>query len=122
MPGDTLEEFLAPYSPEVKDLVMQARLRVNDTIPGLIEIVDPPSKIIAFGFSSRYRDLVCAIALYKTYVNLMFARGTELPDPNHLLEGAGKHARHVRIRQPDGIQNPGLPALLQAALALTQGK
>jgi hypothetical protein len=48
MPGDILEEFLAPYSPEVKNLGVQARRLIVHTIPVLIEDADPSSKIIAY--------------------------------------------------------------------------
>lgn len=38
-------------------------------------MVDTPSKIVAYGASVKYADLVCAIAPYPRDVNLMFSRG-----------------------------------------------
>ena len=46
-----------------------------------MEMVDAPSKIIAYGASAKYADLVCAIAPYPKYVNLMFSRGREHAGP-----------------------------------------
>lgn len=112
------EEFLAAYSPEVRDLALKTRALVQEVIPTALEIVDPPSKIIAYGFSRKYADLVCAIAPYKTYINLIFSKGTELPDPEGLLTGTGKRARHVRINTVEDIQRPGVRALLKTAMEM----
>ena len=110
------EEFLADYSPEVRELALQARALILDCLPQMVEFVDPPSKIIAYGFSSKYADLICAIAPYKTYVNLIFSRGAALPDPEGLLQGTGKRARHVRIQHQDDLRQPGVRVLLELAL------
>jgi len=115
----SLEEFLISYNPEIRQLVLKTRALVLDVIPQAIEQVDPPSKIIAYGFGSKYADLICAIAPYKTYINLIFSQGTQLPDPQGLLTGTGKRARHVKIMTARDIERLGFRALLEAALALT---
>ena len=38
---------------------------------------------------------------FAAHVNAGFFRGAELEDPARLLEGSGKHMRHVKLR-PDG--------------------
>lgn len=60
-------------------------------------MVDAPSRIIAYGASAKYADLVCAIAPFPKYVNLMFSRGASMPDPDEILKGTGKKARHIRV-------------------------
>ena len=62
-------------------------------------MVDKPSKIVAYGASAKYADLVCAIAPYPKYVNLMFSRGASMPDPDGILKGTGKKARHIRVEE-----------------------
>jgi hypothetical protein len=114
------EAFLASYSLEIQNLALQTRELVLGVIPNALEMVDPPSKIIAYGFSPKYADLVCAIAPYKSYINLIFSKGTELPDPEGLLTGTGKRARHVRINSSEDIKRPGLRSLIQTAADLTQ--
>ncbi len=122
MPEQTLSDFLDLYTPEVQDLVMQTRARIFETLPELTEMVDPPSKIIAYGYSPKYADLVCAIMPYKTYVNLIFGKGTLLPDPLKILTGTGKRARHIKFTHVDEIQTPAVQALLLAAAELTRPK
>ena len=117
MNSSTIEDFLAPYNPEVCDLVWKTRALVLAVIPQAIEQVDKPSKIIAYGFGLKYADLICAIAPYKTYVNLIFSQGAQLPDPQGLLTGTGKRARHVKIKTATDIESPGVRSLLEAAVA-----
>jgi len=118
MNNASLEEFLTSYSPEVHQLVMTTRALVLEIIPQAIEQVDPPSKIIAYGFGLKYADLICVIAPYKSYVNLIFSQGAQLPDPQGLLTGTGKRARHVRIKTITDIDASGVRSLLEAAVAL----
>ncbi len=112
----TIDEFLVSYSPEVRLLALKTRHLVLESFPNAIEMVDPPSKIIAYGFNRKYTGLICAIAPYKSYVNLIFSRGTELPDPEGLLTGTGKLARHVRIERVEDISRKGVRDLLEAAV------
>lgn len=111
----TVDDFLTPFTPEVQDLVLKTRSLVLALIPDAIEIVDPPSRLIGYGFGRKYAELICAIMPYKTYVNLIFSQGVELPDPEGLLVGTGKHARHVKVMRPEDIQSPGLKKLIQSA-------
>lgn len=113
-----LDDFLAPYTPAVQDLARRARELVLAVMPDAIEQFDPSARLIGYGFDRTYRGLICGIALQRGYINLMFARGTELPDPTGLLTGTGKRARHVKIQQPADLAAPGLLVLLEAALAL----
>jgi hypothetical protein len=112
-----VEQFLAPYSPEIRELAWKLRALVLEIFPDAIELPDPPAKLIGYGFDRGYKGLVCGIALHKAHVNLMFAQGAELPDPAGLLSGTGKRARHVKIRQPGDVDRPEIRALLEAAVA-----
>jgi hypothetical protein len=115
--SDALNEFLVPYQPRVQELVLALRALTLRVLPSVLEQVDPPSKIIAYGYDLTCAGLICAIAPYKAHVNLMLARGAELPDPEQLLEGTGKRARHVRITAPAEVESPALRTLLEAAAA-----
>lgn len=117
MSNTSLDAFLVQYSSQVQELVRQLRILVLEVFPDAIEQVDPPTKIIAYGFGVGYAQLVCAIAPYKSYTNLMFSQGASLPDPESLLQGSGKRARHVKISSTDDIANPALRALLVSAVA-----
>ena len=115
--SDEVEQFLAPYSAEISDLAWKLRALVLEIFPEAIELLDPPAKLIGYGFDRGYKGLVCGIALHKARVNLMFAQGTELPDPAGLLAGTGKRARHVKVQQPGDVDRPAVRALLEAAVA-----
>lgn len=113
-----LTVFLARYSLPVQELARQARQHILDTLPGMQEYIDSSSNILAYGSSPKYRDLICAVALYKGYANLIFARGVDLPDPRGLLSGTGKRARHVTLRTQQDVASPGVTELLLAAVRL----
>ncbi len=113
-------EFLAHYTPEVRELAWKMRALIHEVIPQAIEQLDPPARLIGYGIDRTYKGLICGITLHTAHINLMFAMGTELPDPDHLLVGSGKRARHVKIQQSAEIENPALRALLVAALCRQQ--
>ena len=110
-----LESFLSPYSPAIHVITLKARALILEEMPGAIEQVDPPSKIIAYGYGRKYADLVCALAPFSDHVNFMFSRGATLPDPTGLLQGTGKKARHVKLFNEEDLANPALRALLRTA-------
>lgn len=115
MAGDWSDLFSA-YSAGVQQIAAAARALLRELYPDAQEIVDAPSRIVAYGSGSRYSELVFAIAPHKQHVNLMFARGAALPEPDGLLEGTGKLARHVKLRRVEDVANPKLRALIQRAL------
>lgn len=49
------------------------------------------------------------------YVNLGFFRGTELADPDGLLEGSGKRLRHIKVRSLDEAGSPRMAAMIVRA-------
>ena len=62
---------------------------------------------IAFGY----------VNAFTSHVSVGFFQGTELPDPNYLLQGAGRFMRHVKIRSETRLAEESLAALIQAAYA-----
>jgi len=52
---------------------------------------------------------------FKAHVNVGFFRGTEIADPEGLLEGTGKYMRHVKLTASHGIDAPALSRLIGAA-------
>ena len=115
--SQTVQEFLAPYSPEVRDLALKVRALVLKSIPGAIEQIDPADQLIGYGFGLKMADIICIIKPLKSSVNLGLARGATLPDPEGLLEGAGKHSRHIKFKTSEAIEAPAVRSLLEAAVA-----
>ncbi len=114
-----LNTFLSSYSREAREIALSLRALVLDVFPDAVEQIDPKSGIIAYGFDRNYKGLVCAIAPHSKHVNLMFSKGTQIPDPSKLLDGTGKYARHVKIRSEAETLNPALRALLEEAIQLS---
>ena len=110
-----VDDFLAIYSPAVRDLTQQLRGLIRRIMPTAIEEVDLPSNIIGYSFDRTYAGLICAITPSKTHVSLLLAHGATLRDPEHLLEGEGKGARRVRITTSADIDSPAVQALLTSA-------
>lgn len=107
--------FLAPYSPEVQAIALALRELVFEVAPDAIEQVDVPARLLAYGWAQTYQDTLCVIMPLKAAVNLGLPRGAELTDPAGLLEGTGKRARHVKVREVKRARQPEVRALLQAA-------
>lgn len=52
---------------------------------------------------------------FRAHVNVGFFHGVALTDPAGLLEGAGKHMRHVKLRPDRPVDVASLEALIAAA-------
>ena len=113
----TVDDLLAGYSPEVRDLARQVRALVREVMPEAREQVDPSAKLIAYSLGGKMADTVCVIMPLKAAMNLGFYNGTALPDPAGLLTGTGKRHRHVHLTTLADIRAPALRALLLAAVA-----
>ena len=110
-----VEDFLADYKPEVRDLALKVRELVRSVLPEAHESVHTGYKTITYGTGPRMSDEICYIAPLSSSVNLGFNYGTQLPDPNGLLKGTGKLLRHIKFESPDEIVTPGLTELLEMA-------
>lgn len=112
-----IDAFLARYPEPVQALVAAARALLQDALPGAAETLDASAKLLAYRYAPGYKGLVCTLILSQTGVKLGIFRGAELPDPRHLLAGAGKVHRHVQLRTTADLKQPGLRPLLKVALA-----
>ena len=57
------------------------------------------------------------VNVFTAHVNVGFFRGAELADPEHLLEGAGKFMRHVKLRPESQVDAAAVMKLIEAAYA-----
>lgn len=65
---------------------------------------------------------ICAIVIHNDHVNLEFARGTELEDPEGILEGTGNKIRHVKIYDINEVKSGKLKNLILEAVNLNSVK
>ena len=110
-----LELFLMNYSDTVRELARSARALILTVMPKTVEQLDPSANLIAYGLDHSYKGLICGITLHKAYINIMFAQGASLPDPQGLLQGTGKLARHVHVERLADLEAPGIRDLVETA-------
>ena len=115
-----VEELLAGLTPEVRALTLSVRKLVRSVLPRCQEIPYKGARVIGYGYGPGYRDMVATLILSRGGVKLGLARGSELPDPKHLLAGSGKVHRHIAFTELGEVGRPGVRALLRAAYATWQ--
>lgn len=54
---------------------------------------------------------------YTRHVSLEFPEGASLPDPHQVLEGGGKHRRHIKLRATKDIAEKQVREYVGAAYA-----
>lgn len=57
------------------------------------------------------------VDVFKAHVNVGFYCGSELPDPQGLLQGTGKFMRHVKLKPGEAIDEAALGRLIEVAYA-----
>ncbi len=114
--AEEIIDFLLRYDDKVSGLAIPLREMLLKTLPKIIEQLDKPARIIGYGYSNKYSDMICVIIPSKKGVKLGFYKGSELPDPKKLLGGSGKVHRYAEIKSPADIKSPALKKLLSEAL------
>jgi hypothetical protein len=114
-----LAEFLRRFDPGVAAVGKAALAKMRKRVPGAVELVydNYNALVIAFGPTERTSDIVLSIALYPRWVNLFFARGAGLADPQGRLKGEGTRVRHVVLEDATVLDEPGVRRLIAQALA-----
>src|SRR5579859_5428793 len=57
------------------------------------------------------------VNVFASHVNVGFFHGAVLPDPARLLQGTGKHMRHVKLQPGTATNAAALGGLIEAAYA-----
>jgi len=115
--ADEFNALVKQFSPKLQQLARATRKFVLAEMPGAVEQVKAGWHEIWYGTGPSMREIVMGIHLEDRYVNLEFAHGTSLPDPEKLLEGTGKNIRHVKIHDSKTLSRPAFLALVRAATA-----
>jgi hypothetical protein len=98
-PGDELRLLARPWFEQMRGCGADVRETLNDGHPNACG-GDAP-----FGY----------VAAFKAHVNVGLFYGMALDDPAGLLEGSGKHMRHVKLRWGTPVNEAALKALIAAA-------
>ena len=112
----TFEDAVAKAGTHARELAYQLRTLVATVMPEAVEVPWPKMRMASYGVGPKKKtEHFCYISAQKDDVNLGFYYGAELPDPEGLLQGAGKLLRHVKIREAKIIGSPALRRLLEVA-------
>lgn len=116
-PLPALIKFLKPYDRDIRNLALELRtLVLEEMAPCYENIYDAYSAVaIGFGTSDRLRDGILHIAVYTKHVNLGFNEGATLDDPKGILQGDGKHIRHIQIKTSEDIKRPAVRSYIRRA-------
>ena len=107
-------EYIEKLPLEQQEIAINLRKLVLDTSPRIGEAIKWGKPWFCLG-----DDGLCYIASQKDYVNFGFARGSELSDPEGLLEGTGKGMRHVKVRTSKDVRRKPLTTLVKEAMKLS---
>lgn len=102
--------YLADKSPRNQRIIRALRTFVKRTSPQLVESVK-------YGNGCWLNGKVPAAFVYadEDHVQFGFLRGSELDDPQELLQGQGQYVRHVKVRAVSDIDPKAFGALLRQA-------
>src|SRR5215471_5613026 len=115
-PPKELLDLHKRYDRGVQELTLALRQLVLEELAPFCEyIVEVYIVSILYGPTHRMKDGICYIGVIKDHVNLGFIRGSELADPQRMLEGTGKQMRHIKIRNMSDLERPAIRAYLQEA-------
>jgi hypothetical protein len=111
----TMTDVRRRCTPELLEVVEEARQLIRDTVPNVEERVYSEGKAIGYhvpGIGARF-----LLWLFPDRLAFVFAYGSLLPDPDRLLEGAAKYkSRWVTLRPGREIPHEGLARLMLANL------
>ncbi len=114
----TPDHILMGHSPRVQAIAARLRTLVRKTVPKAIEKAYPGW----YGIGYRHPEYgyFCGIFPQEESVRLLFEYGALISDPDCLLKGKGKQARHVEIRRQHDIRARPIKRLSGIALQFRQ--
>jgi len=118
-PAKQIAGFIAKFDAPNAKLIRAARVAMRKRYPTATEIVYDNYNFFVIGYSptTRPSDTVFSIAAAANGVGLAFLRGSTLEDPDGILQGDGKLNRFVRLKSAATLSEPGVDALMRAAVA-----
>jgi hypothetical protein len=114
-----LASMIARFTPEVAWLAHSILATMRERYPTAIELVYDNYNALAIGFGATERpsQAIFSVAIFPKWVSLFFLHAQGLPDPDKLLQGEGKVARHIRLLSPARLDELSVKKLMQEATA-----
>jgi len=125
-----VEGFIDKFEPTMAKRIREVRKAVRKRLPTTVEMAWDNYNFFVLGYSvtDRPSDSLIALAANSKGVGLSFYRGSDLADPEGILEGAGTQNRFVRLVEgAKTLQDPKVEAMIERAvenskLPLPEGK
>jgi hypothetical protein len=116
-----LEALLKKCTPEMAALASRVLAKLRQRLPGAVEFVydKPRSLVVGFGPTEKPSDAILSIEVYREWLNLYFLDGAVMPDPDGMLQGAGKRVRHIKVRDAAVLDDPRVQSLIDDAVELS---
>ena len=114
-----LRKFLEPFPDNVKEITLWLREFIWDLYPDCNELVYDNYNALAIGFAptDKAGDAFCSLAVYGKHTNFGFNRGSEIMDPDKILNGKGSLYRHITIKDKKNFPKAYIEKLLREAYA-----
>ena len=119
-----LLKFIRPYPPEVQELALWLREWVWDLYPSCNELIYDNYNAVAFGWSitDKLGHTFCTVTLASKYVHFGFYWGSEISDPEHILQGNGSQYRYLIVSRKSDLPRTYIKRLLKEAYANSLAK
>ena len=111
--SDKINEFI--FGLENDKSILVSKLR--ELVSGVSNVSSEDIKWNALCLFKGERAFV-GIMPYKQYVSVILDQGSQLSDPNNILEGKGKQMRHIKIYQERDIDDKKVADFIQASYQL----
>jgi len=117
-PQKQLDGFLAKYTPELAKTAKTMLRKMRKRLPGAVEMVydNWNGLVIGFGPTERPSEAIISLLLLPEHVTLCFLNGAALRDPDKLLRGSGNQVRHIRLSDPDHLDQSDVDSLIEQAV------
>lgn len=116
LPVDFIK-IIVQYPLPVQELALSTREFILKLMPEAFEVCWLGMKTIGYGTGPKKNtDHFSWLIFAQGHVSLGFNYGSELPDPQGILEGSGKMYRHVKIRELADLEKPGLKEMMRFAM------
>jgi Domain of unknown function (DU1801) len=116
---EQLTSLISRFKPEVASLAHSILATMRERYPTAVELVYDNYNALAIGFGATERpsQAIFSVAVFPKWVSLFFLHAQDLPDPEKLLQGDGKVARHIRLLSPARLDELSVKKLMQEATA-----
>lgn len=112
-----VKEFLDKIRQDAAD-----KFKVLETLREIVLKIHPETtERMMYGgimFTAKGEDFG-GIFVSKNHISFEFSNGVSFDDPNKLLEGTGKHRRHLKIKPDVNILNYEVEYFVKQAIKLT---